>query len=62
MGGNVALVDSADAETINLRKARFWTGMAPSNRQAMGIQEVRRVSVQAVIGLAGQAQWKSLKS
>ena len=55
MGGNVAPLDGAHAETINLGEARFWTGMAASKRQPMGIQEVCRVSVQAVIGSAGQA-------
>ena len=57
MGRNVAPLDRANAETINLRKACFWTGMAASNRQAMGIQEICRVSAQAVIGSAGQVDW-----
>lgn len=60
MDGNVAPVDSVNAETINFRKARFWTGMAASNRPTMGIQEVRRVSIQAVIGsLSGSADESS---
>ena len=50
VGGNVAPLDGANAETINFRKTRFWTGMAASKRQAVGIQEICRVSVQAVIG------------
>jgi hypothetical protein len=63
MGGNVAPVDRANAETINFRKTRFWTGMAASNRPTMGIQEVRRVSIQAVIsiGSSGSADEDALK-
>jgi hypothetical protein len=53
MGGNVASLDGANAETINFRKAGFWTGMAASKRQAVGIQEICRVSVQVVIGSVG---------
>ena len=53
MGGNVASLDGANAETINFRNAGFWTGMAASKRQAVGIQEICRVSVQAVIGSVG---------
>jgi len=45
MGRNVAPLDSANAETINLRKARVWAGMAASNRQEMGIQEISQASV-----------------
>jgi hypothetical protein len=48
MGGNVASLDGANAQTINFREACFWTGMAASKRQAVGIQEICRVSVQAV--------------
>jgi hypothetical protein len=43
MGGDVAPLDSANAETINLWKARFWTGMAASKGQSVGIQEICRV-------------------
>jgi len=53
MGGNVASLDSASAETINFRKAGFWTGMAASKRQAVGMQKIYRVTVQAVIGSFG---------
>jgi len=53
MGGNVASLDGANAETINFRKAGFWTGMAASKRQAVGMQKIYRVTVQAVIGSFG---------
>ena len=58
MGGNVASLDGANAETINFRNAGFWTGMAASKRQAVGIQEICRVSVQAVIGSVGSGDDK----
>ena len=44
MGRNVAPLDSAGAETINLRQARLWTGMAAANPQEMGIQEISKGS------------------